>query len=128
VQEYERLLEKNSKVASAHMIFGMIAEQGNEIQETQTHYRTTLEIETKFSPAANNLAWLMAEHGGNLDEALSLAESARTHQEDNPHIADTLAWIYYKKWMLASGIATERGSGKAFRESGGTVSFRYGTI
>jgi tetratricopeptide (TPR) repeat protein len=61
------------------------------------HYRKTLEIEPKFSPAANNLAWLMAEHGGNLDEALSFAEGARAQQKDNPHIADTLGWIYYKK-------------------------------
>jgi tetratricopeptide (TPR) repeat protein len=97
VQEYERLLKKNPKAASAHMMLGMIAEQGNEIQKAQTHYRKTLDLEPKFSPAANNLAWLMAEHGGNLDEALAFAESARAQQADNPHIADTLGWIYYKK-------------------------------
>jgi predicted Zn-dependent protease len=78
-QEYKRILEKNPKAAA------------------QTHYRKTLEIELKFSSAANNLAWLMAEHGGNLDEALSFVESARAQQEDNPHIADMLGWIYYKK-------------------------------
>jgi len=39
----------------------------------------------------------MAEHGGNLDEALSFAQNARAQQNDNPHIADTLGWIYYKK-------------------------------
>ena len=35
VQEYERLLEKNPKAASAHMILGMIAEQRNEITKAQ---------------------------------------------------------------------------------------------
>ncbi len=97
MQEYERLLEKNPKAASAHMILGMIAEQGNEIQKAQTHYRKTLDIEPKFSPAANNLAWLMAEHGGNLDEALAFAENARAQLADNPNIADTLGWFYYNK-------------------------------
>ena len=51
----------------------------------------------------------MAEHGGNLDEALSFAESARAQQEDNPHIADTLGWIYYKKnaYLKAVSILQE---------------------
>ena len=60
VKEYERLLAKNPKVASAHMILGMIAEQRNEVEKAQSHYRKTLEITSSFAPAANNLAWLMA--------------------------------------------------------------------
>jgi predicted Zn-dependent protease len=39
----------------------------------------------------------MAENGGNLDEALAYAEDALAQQGDNPYIADTLGWIYYKK-------------------------------
>jgi len=97
VQEYERLLEKNPKVVSPHMMLGMIAEQRKDVQEAQMHYRKILEVQPTFSPAANNLAWLMAEHGGNLDEALSLAKNARAQQSTNPFIADTLGWIYYKK-------------------------------
>jgi tetratricopeptide (TPR) repeat protein len=105
VQEYERLLEKNPEVASAHMMLGMIAEQRKDITSAQRHYRKTLEIEPKFAPAANNLAWLMAEHGGNLDEALAFAERARAQQEDNPHIADTLGWIYYKKTAYVKAVS-----------------------
>ena len=97
VQEYEQLLAKDPKAASAHMMLGMIAEQRNEVEKAQSHYRKTLEITPKFAPAANNLAWLMAETGGNLDEALAHAENARAQQGDSGHIADTLGWIYYKK-------------------------------
>ena len=97
VMEYERLLDKNPKAASAHMMLGMIAEQRNEVEKAQRYYRKTLEISPHFAPAANNLAWLIAENGGNLDEALALAEVALAQQGDNPHIADTLGWIYYKK-------------------------------
>jgi len=61
------------------------------------HYRKILEIEPKFASAGNNLAWLIMEEGGNLDEALTLAENARAQQSDNPAIADTLGWIYYQK-------------------------------
>ena len=47
----------------------------------------------------------MAEHGGNLDEALSFAEDARAQQENNPHIADTLGWIYYKKNAFLKAVS-----------------------
>ncbi|WNM64036.1 tetratricopeptide repeat protein [Candidatus Nitrospira neomarina] len=97
VMEYERLLDKNPKAAFAHMILGIMAEQRNEVEKAQRYYRKTLEISPKFAPAANNLAWLMAENGGNLDEALAHAEDAFSQQGGNPHIADTLGWIYYKK-------------------------------
>ena len=79
------------------MILGMIAEQRNEVEKAQSHYQKTLEINSSFAPAANNLAWLMAENGGSLDEALAYAQNARAQQGDNGHIADTLGWIYYKK-------------------------------
>ena len=97
IMEYERLLDKNPKAAFVHMILGILAEQRNEVEKAQQHYRKTLEISPEFAPAANNLAWLMAENGGNLDEALAHAEDALARQGDNPYVADTLGWIYYKK-------------------------------
>ncbi len=72
-------------------------EQRKDIQKARSHNRDILEREPKLSPAANNLAWLMAEQGGNYDEALSFAEKARAQPSDNPHIADTREWIYFKK-------------------------------
>jgi len=105
VKEYERLLAKNPKVASAHMMLGMIAEQRNEVEKAQSHYRKTLEISPKFAPAANNLAWLLAENGGSLDEALAHAENAQAQQGNNGHIADTLGWIYYKKNAHLKAVA-----------------------
>lgn len=79
------------------MILGRIVEQRKDIQKAQSHNRDILEREPKLSPAANNLAWLMAEQGGNYDEALSVAEKARAQPSDHPHIADTREWIYFKK-------------------------------
>ena len=47
--------------------------------------------------AANNLAWRYAEDGGNLDVALSLAQTAKRKLPDSPEVSDTLGWIYLKK-------------------------------
>ena len=51
----------------------------------------------------------MVQQGGNLDVALSYAQTAREQQPDDPHIADTLGWIYYKKnaYLLAVSLLKE---------------------
>src|SRR5262249_10585793 len=56
------------------------------------------------SLAANNLAWNYAQYGGNLDVALALAQKARQADSENPGIADTLGWIYYKKGAYPTAI------------------------
>jgi tetratricopeptide (TPR) repeat protein len=97
VKEYETLIAKNPKIASAHVLVGMIQEQRREFDKAKTHYQAALKINGKFAPAANNLAWILTETGGNIDEALTYAQTAREQRPDDPHIGDTLGWIYYKK-------------------------------
>ena len=55
--------------------------------------------------AANNLAWMYAETGENLDMALQLAQAAARRLPNNPAIQDTLGWIYYKKGLATLAIA-----------------------
>jgi tetratricopeptide (TPR) repeat protein len=97
VKEYENLLVKHPKVASAHVLIGMIQEQRQEYDKAKMHYQDALKLNAKFAPAANNLAWILSETGGNIDEALSYAQTAREQRPDDPHVGDTLGWIYYKK-------------------------------
>jgi len=63
-----------------------------------------LKINPKFPPAANNLAYLYAERGENIDEALNLAQSAKEQVPDEPHTSDTLGWVYYKKNVFSRAI------------------------
>src|SRR6185436_12315249 len=108
-KEYEAVLEKNPKMVSAHMLLGIMHENRKEYEKAQSHYEATLKLAPRFAPASNNLAWLMAERGGNLDVALSHAQTAREAKPDDPHIADTLGWIYYKKnaYLLAVSLLKE---------------------
>jgi Flp pilus assembly protein TadD len=39
----------------------------------------------------------LSEHGGNIDLALTYAQTARGQRRDDPGIADILGWIYYKR-------------------------------
>ena len=67
--------------------------------EAQQRYVKALEIEPRSAAAANNLAWLYATRGGNLDVALQLAQTAKAGLPDSPEVSDTLGWVYYKKGL-----------------------------
>lgn len=78
-------------------MIGIILQVQNRTAEAQKRYEKVLEIEPHAPVAANNLAWLYAEGGGNLDVALQLAKTAKERLPDAPEVNDTLGWIYYKK-------------------------------
>ena len=78
-------------------MLGVIHESRKEYDKAQTHYEAILKLDPRFAPAANNLAWILVEQGGNLDVALSHAQTAREQQPNDSHVADTLGWVYYKK-------------------------------
>ena len=54
--------------------------------------------------AANNLAWLYAEHGERLDRALSLAESAVKYSPNDPSVLDTLGYVYLQRHEYTSAV------------------------
>lgn len=55
--------------------------------------------------AANNLAWIFAERGQSLDQALMLANKARSLAPDNPSVLDTLGTVHLKRREYSDAIA-----------------------
>jgi tetratricopeptide (TPR) repeat protein len=47
---------------------------------------------------------LMLQHGGNVDVALAMAQTARRGMPDSPQAADTLGFAYYQKGVYRSAI------------------------
>jgi tetratricopeptide (TPR) repeat protein len=86
------------------MGLGIIYDTQKKYDQAKEYYQKALKINPKFVPAANNLAYLYAEKGENVDEALSLAQSAKEQFPDDPHISDTLGWVYYKKNVFSRAI------------------------
>ena len=60
-------------------------------------------MDPEYSTAGNNLAFILAEEGKDLNAALGWAQMARKNQPESPGIADTLGWVYYKlgSYLLA---------------------------
>jgi tetratricopeptide (TPR) repeat protein len=63
-----------------------------------------LELDPHAAIAANNLAWILSETGGNLDQATELAQTAKGQASDQPAFNDTLAWIYFKKNLAEQAV------------------------
>jgi tetratricopeptide (TPR) repeat protein len=91
------------------MMLGIIYEKLQKYDKAKENYEAALKINPKFAPAANNLAWQLADRGGNIDVALSLAQTAKEGNPSDPSISDTLGWIYYKKnaYLKAIGLLKE---------------------
>ncbi len=96
IKEVDQLILRNSKLSYAYLLKAYYLQISKDIPGAITNYRKVLELDAENPVAANNLAWLLCENNGNLEEALTLAKAARKKAPDDPGIADTLGWIYYK--------------------------------
>lgn len=96
---------KNPKDTKALMLIGTIREQEKDYPIAREMYEKTLAINPNFSPALNNLAYLDSEIFSDFDSAFVMAQSARKLLPNEPHVADTLGWILFKRreysWALS---------------------------
>jgi tetratricopeptide (TPR) repeat protein len=84
---------------------GVCAHQLRRFEDAESDYRKALSLDGDQPEAMNNLAYVMVERGGNLEEALSLSVRANALGPDNAGYVDTLGAIYLKLGRLAQ--ATE---------------------
>jgi Flp pilus assembly protein TadD len=69
---------------------------GNKAAAIQS-FRKALELSPDSVMLMNNLAYLVGDSGGNLDEALTLVQKALQKAPGQANLIDTLGWIYLKK-------------------------------
>jgi tetratricopeptide (TPR) repeat protein len=87
---------KGASAAPALLQLGMINEQLKHFDAARDAYEKLLTVAPNTPLALNNLAVLYSEHFGQLDKAYELAKRAK-ETANEPHIADTLGWIMYKR-------------------------------
>jgi len=126
IKEYQKIIQKNPLALPSHMLLGILHDLKQQPAKANEYYKTLLDLKKDFVPAANNLAWNYAEHDGNLDTALALAQKARELSPDNPHVADTLGWIYYKKGAYGVAISLLKESAEKLQNKNSTVLYHLG--
>lgn len=113
----QKALAVNPEDVVVLMLTGIAYEQKGDFSNAKQAYRKVLDVGGGFAPAANNLAWLYSEHGGDPEEALQLAQSARQAEPADPHISDTLGWIYYKRGLYRRAVALLEDSAQKLPDS-----------
>jgi tetratricopeptide (TPR) repeat protein len=100
----QRFSAAEPKNAVAHMRLGIIAERSQDLQRATSEYQAAINLDSANAIAKNNLAWIYAEHKGDLNVALRLSQEARSLRPEDPSIADTLGWILVKKNLGQSAL------------------------
>lgn len=105
-KEAENLLKRQPKSVEGRTTLGMLLEMQNRSADARPHYEKALELNPRAAVAANNLAFLHAQRGEQLDLALELAQTAKSVLPDRAEINDTLGFVYYKKGLMPLAIAS----------------------
>ena len=102
--EFDNMTKQQPKNVAAHTMVGMILQVQGKTNEAQKKYEQILTIDSRSPVAANNLAWMYAESGQNLDQALQLAQTAKNALPDQPEVNDTLGFVYLKKDLATLAV------------------------
>ena len=86
----------------------LMAESAGHKDQARPLYEQILKIQPDHPIALNNLAYMLAESGTDLDQALTMAQRAKQKLPRDSNVADTLGWIYIKKNLSDPAISIFR--------------------
>jgi len=104
IATYQNSLKVNPRQPDLYILTGGLYESQHDWDHAKQMYQKALEINPENPLASNDLAYAILRTGGNVDVALSLAQTARRGMPDSPNAADTLGWIFYQKGAYKSAI------------------------
>jgi tetratricopeptide (TPR) repeat protein len=103
-QFFRRFAAAEPNNAVVHVHLGIIAERNQDWQRAISEYQNAINLDSANAVAKNNLAWIYAQHNGDLNVALRLAQESRRLQPSDPSIADTLGWILVRMNLGQSAL------------------------
>ena len=101
LQKAREILPENGVVLST---LALVLEAAQRWPEARQVYEVVLKLDPNNAVALNNLAYLLTEHGGDLNDALTKAQRAKQLLPDLTEVSDTLGWIYLKKNLTDNAI------------------------
>ena len=104
-QQFATLADKGVDAEYGLILAAVLAHGQGKRDIAKQRYEKALAANPQSAVAANNLAWIYAEEGGNLDVALNLAQTAKRAAPDNPDFIDTLGFVLLKKGLAAAAIS-----------------------
>ena len=121
----EAAVQKDPSHVAASLDLAHALLSAGRVGDAKVQYRRVLKIQPNNPNALNDLSYLMADSGENLDEALVLAQRGAqfaTEPSLKSSLSDTLGWIYLKKHMY--DMALQRFQ-SLVSNNPGSMTFRY---
>ncbi len=102
---YLQATKDNPREVRFFVLAGELYETKQDWDSAKAMYQQALSVSPENPAAANNLAYVLLEHGGNIDVAMDMAQTARRGTPNSPNAADTLGYAYYRKGIYTSAIS-----------------------
>jgi tetratricopeptide (TPR) repeat protein len=102
--QYDRLAAQQPGATWPQTVAALILEAQGKGDEAQKRYERVVEADPRAAVASNNLAWMYASRGDQLDRALQLAQAAKAELPEEPAVSDTLAYVYIQKQLGSLAI------------------------
>lgn len=121
----EKVIQADPKSVPGSLMLAQSLIATGHMHEAEARYRRLLEIDPNNANALNDLAFVMADSGENLDQAMSYAQRGLQYAVDaglKTSLSDTLGWIYLKKNMTDSALQTFQ---KLVKTNPGNATYRY---
>jgi tetratricopeptide (TPR) repeat protein len=122
------LFDKAAELSPETSVFLYSAAQlsyaAGDSEGAERRYREIVRHFPGHAGARNDLAWILAERGVELDLALELAEEAQ-RLDPSPDVLDTLGWVHFKRGELSAAVATLEQAVEA-RSTSPSIRYRLG--
>ncbi len=103
-QHLRKAIEVNPDSVTNFMVLKDLYERERNWEEVKKLYEQALKVDPNSAHLANDLAYYYLEHGGDIGQAVSLAQAAKQKMPDSPVVSDTLGWAYYKSGRQEAAI------------------------
>jgi tetratricopeptide (TPR) repeat protein len=108
VEGLKKTIELTPNDVRPHLQLAVLYDTAGRKSEARPHYERVLRLDPNNAVALNNLAYMLAESGSDLDQALTMAQRATQQRPNDGDVADTLGLIYIKKDLADSAIGVYR--------------------
>ena len=117
VSVIERAAEAVPASSDLQFRLAVLYERYPERGDAMAAYERVIALNDNLGQAKNNLAYLLADSGGDLDRALELAQQAKEQLPDDPNAADTLGWVLLKRGVPSAAIGYLEEAAERFPET-----------
>jgi len=103
----ESLTRASQLLPDRAVVFGTLAlvlDAGGRKADAVRAYQRAIELDGENAVALNNLAFLLAEQGDDLDRAWRLAQRAIDLTDDDADVLDTAGWVQLKRKQVDSAV------------------------